>query len=123
MAAGCWSITTRPAAAIAWRSPFPATKAARGSGPGPWDGARPPATPAPCHPGGRWRPVPKPLGDGLQLDGGRETARHRRFPKRELIVRNLGFSGDELTLRLRSANFGSPDEWLTRCRADVVFAF
>src|SRR5438270_4464231 len=63
------------------------------------------------------------LADRMQHDGWLETALHRRFPKHELVVRNLGFSGDELTLRLRSANFGSPDQWLTRCKADVVFAF
>src|SRR6202007_3321819 len=45
------------------------------------------------------------------------------FPDHKLVSRNLGFSGDELTTRLRSAGFGSPDEWLTRTKADVVFAF
>jgi putative heme-binding domain-containing protein len=39
------------------------------------------------------------------------------------VIRNLGFSGDELTTRLRSAGFGSPDEWLTRTKADVILAF
>src|SRR5262249_8817692 len=37
--------------------------------------------------------------------------------------RHLGFSGDELTIRLRSAGFGTPDQWLTTTRADVIFAF
>ena len=37
-----------------------------------------------------------------------------RFPEHDLVIRNLGFSGDELTLRLRSAGFGTPDQWLTR---------
>src|SRR5262249_45634135 len=37
--------------------------------------------------------------------------------------RNLGFSGDELTLRLRSAGFGTPDEHLSAVKADVVLAF
>ena len=46
-----------------------------------------------------------------------------RFPKHDLVIRNLGFSGDELTVRLRSANFGSPEEWLTKVGTDVVFAF
>src|SRR5262249_44904757 len=48
---------------------------------------------------------------------------HIRFPKHNLVARNLGFSADELTVRLRSANFGSPDQWLAATRADVVFAF
>src|SRR5262249_20724057 len=41
-----------------------------------------------------------------------ETYLHSRFPKHNLVFRNLGFSGDELTLRLRSQSFGTPDQWL-----------
>ncbi|HEY2952562.1 MAG TPA: PVC-type heme-binding CxxCH protein, partial [Verrucomicrobiae bacterium] len=37
--------------------------------------------------------------------------------------RNLGFSADEVALRPRSADFGTPDEWLTKVQADVVLAF
>ena len=59
----------------------------------------------------------------MQHDGWLETYLHSRFPKHNLVFRNLGFSGDELTLRLRSANFGSPDTWLKHTKADVVFAF
>ena len=32
-------------------------------------------------------------------------------------------SADELTVRPRSADFGTPDEWLTKVQADVVLAF
>jgi putative heme-binding domain-containing protein len=63
------------------------------------------------------------LPDRMQHVGWLEAYLNTRFPKHELVIRNLGFSGDELTLRLRSASFGSPDEWLTRVKADVVFAF
>src|SRR6478672_1198253 len=63
------------------------------------------------------------LADRMQHDGWLETYLQSRFPRHGLVFRNLGFSGDELTLRLRSANFGSPDQWLTRCKADVVLAF
>jgi putative heme-binding domain-containing protein len=63
------------------------------------------------------------LADRMQHDGWLETYLQNRFPTQELSVRDLGFSGDELTLRLRSANFGSPDHWLTATKADVVFAF
>src|SRR5205085_9265073 len=87
------------------------------------------------------------LADRMQHDGWLETLLHSRFPKHELVIRNLGFSGDELTLRLRSQSFGTPDQWLagsapvpepnklvtrhgvrdnrfelTNTRADVVFA-
>jgi putative heme-binding domain-containing protein len=63
------------------------------------------------------------LAERMQHDGWLETMLHARFPEHELVIRNLGFSGDEITTRLRSAGFGSPDEWLTRCQADVIFAF
>ncbi len=63
------------------------------------------------------------LADRMQHDGWLETYLHARFPDHKLVIRNLGFSGDELTLRLRSADFGTPDEWLTKTKADVVFAF
>jgi putative heme-binding domain-containing protein len=63
------------------------------------------------------------LADRMQHDGWLEAYFQSRFPKHELVFRNLGFSGDELTHRERSDGFGSPDEWLTRCKADVVFAF
>jgi len=63
------------------------------------------------------------LAERMQHHGWLETRLQSRFPQHELSFRNLGFSGDELTLRLRSASFGTPDEWLTRTKADVVFAF
>src|SRR5262245_40631918 len=49
------------------------------------------------------------LADRMQHDGWLETYLHSRFPRHDLVFRDLGFSGDELTLRLRSASFGSPD--------------
>ena len=48
------------------------------------------------------------LADRMQHDGWLETYLHSRFPKHNLVFRNLGFSGDELTVRLRSASFGTP---------------
>ncbi|MCX7699895.1 MAG: HEAT repeat domain-containing protein [Gemmataceae bacterium] len=63
------------------------------------------------------------LADRMQHSGWLEPLIHARFADRELVFRNLGYSGDELHLRLRSADFGTPDQWLTRCRADVIFAF
>eukprot|EP00913_Durusdinium_trenchii_P023386 g21964.t1 len=63
------------------------------------------------------------LADRMQHHGWLETALQQRFPEYQLSFRNLGFSADELTERLRSAGFGSPDEWLSRTRTDVVFAF
>jgi putative heme-binding domain-containing protein len=63
------------------------------------------------------------LAERLQHYGWLETYLYTRFPEHELVFRNLGFSGDEVTTRLRSANFGSPDSWLAKTKTDVVFAF
>ena len=63
------------------------------------------------------------LADRMQHHGWLETLLVSRFPQHELVFRNLGFSGDEITTRLRSDNFGSPDEWLAKTKADVIFAF
>ncbi len=63
------------------------------------------------------------LPDRMQHDGWLETMLQARFADYQLSFRDLGFSGDELTLRLRSADFGTPDQWLTRTKTDVIFAF
>jgi glucose/arabinose dehydrogenase len=80
------------------------------------------------------------LAERLQHDGWLETMIHARFPTADLTFRNLGFSGDEITTRLRSKGFGTPDEWLSgkaepiggrtdnrlegvHTNADVIFAF
>jgi putative heme-binding domain-containing protein len=63
------------------------------------------------------------LADRMQHDGWLETYLASRFPKHDLVFRNLGFAADELKVRLRSANFGTPDQWLTKTKTDVVFAF
>src|SRR6516162_2490133 len=63
------------------------------------------------------------LADRMQHHGWLETFIQARSPEHNLVFRDLGFNGDELTVRLRSAGFGSPDEWLTSTKADVIFAF
>src|SRR5262249_1136627 len=63
------------------------------------------------------------LADRMQHHGWLETLIQSRFPQHELTFRDLGFSGDELTLRLRSAGFGTPDDHLSMQKADVIFAF
>src|SRR5580704_1532958 len=83
----------------------------------------PPAPSLQLKPGDHISIIGNTLADRMQHDGWLETYLTARFPKHDLTFRNLGFSGDELTLRLRSANFGSPDQWLTTARTDVVFAF
>ena len=63
------------------------------------------------------------LADRLQHYGHLEATLHYRFPEHNLVVRDLGFSGDTLTERPRSDNFGTPDEWLMKVKADVIIAF
>ncbi len=63
------------------------------------------------------------LADRMQHYGWLETILQSRFPQQELVFRNLGFSADTLITRPRSQSFGTPDEWLTKVKADVIFAF
>lgn len=63
------------------------------------------------------------MADRLQHDGLFEAVFQTHFREQKLSFRNLGFSGDELNMRLRSQDFGSPDQWLTRTQTDVVLAF
>ncbi|MEI6539727.1 MAG: hypothetical protein WCO86_09405, partial [Planctomycetota bacterium] len=63
------------------------------------------------------------LADRMQHAGHLEAMLHSRFPEHNLVVRDLGFSGDTLTERPRSENFGSPDQWLSKVEADVIVAF
>jgi len=63
------------------------------------------------------------MADRMQHHAWLETYIHALHPRHELTFRNLGFAGDELKRRPRSANFGSPDQWLTKCKANVVFCF
>ena len=61
--------------------------------------------------------------DRMQHHGWLETYIHALHPEHDLVFRNLGFPGDELKTRMRSANFGTPDQWLTKTEADVIFSF
>lgn len=63
------------------------------------------------------------LADRMQHHGWLETYLHALLPKHDLTFRNLGFSGDEIKLRQRADNFGDANQWLTKCKADVVACF
>ncbi|MBP7618751.1 MAG: hypothetical protein KA743_09560, partial [Geothrix sp.] len=63
------------------------------------------------------------LADRMQHTGHFETLVVAKNPDRNLVVRNLAVAGDEVVRRHRSENFGSPDDWLTRVKADVILAF
>ena len=51
-----------------------------------------------------------------------ETLLYKSFPNRNLTVRNLGWSADEVGLQPRPYNFGSLDEHLSQQKADIIFA-
>lgn len=57
----------------------------------------------------------------MQHHGWLETRLQLRGPG-VLSFRNLGFSADTLTVQQRTAGFGSWDDYLTRCEADVIIA-
>ncbi|MCA9175761.1 MAG: HEAT repeat domain-containing protein [Planctomycetales bacterium] len=63
------------------------------------------------------------LGERMQHHNEWETLLHQRFPKLELSVRNLCFPGDEPFERIRSQNFGEPDDHLKHSQASVVLYF
>lgn len=65
------------------------------------------------------------LAERMQFPGHNhfETLLYQRFPKHNLVVRNLSWSADEVVLRPRAEGFGTPDEHLTFSKADVVIGF
>jgi azurin/glucose/arabinose dehydrogenase/lysophospholipase L1-like esterase len=80
-------------------------------------------TPLVLNPGARIAIIGNALGDRMQHFGSLETLIYAKYPKDELTFRNLAVTGDELSARARSKDFGTPDEWLTKVGADVIFAF
>lgn len=63
------------------------------------------------------------LAERMQYFGNFEALLHQRFPEHQLVVRNLGWSADELTLRPRSAGFKDHGHTLKDHKADVILAF
>lgn len=61
--------------------------------------------------------------DRLQHHGWLESYIHAIHPELDLTFRNLAVPGDELKVRPREDNFGSPDQWLQKNETDVVFCF
>jgi glucose/arabinose dehydrogenase len=58
----------------------------------------------------------------MQYFGHFDTLLHSRFPNLDLVVRNLGWSADELTLRPRSQGFASHGHELKDHKPDVILA-
>ena len=63
------------------------------------------------------------LADRMQHHGWLETYIQALHPDLNLTFRNLGYSADEVKRRDRANNFGSPDQWLTKVKADTIFCF
>lgn len=63
------------------------------------------------------------LPDRSQYSGWLETMLTQAYSGKDLTFRNLAFSGDEVQTWHRIDNFGTRDEWLTKVKADVIFAF
>jgi glucose/arabinose dehydrogenase len=80
---------------------------------------------APLHikPGDRICLVGNTLGERMQHQNYWETLLYQRFPKHDLVVRNLCFPADEVATRPRSLDFGSPDDHLSHSNADVILYF
>jgi len=62
------------------------------------------------------------LFDRMQHSGHFEVLLHSRFPQHKLVVRDLGWSADELTLRPRSLDFDDHGHTLEDHRPDVIIA-
>ncbi|MEM8668702.1 MAG: PVC-type heme-binding CxxCH protein [Planctomycetota bacterium] len=75
------------------------------------------------NPGDHIAYIGNTMADRMQHHGWLETYLHALHPEHELTFRNLGFAGDEVRTRPRSKDFGSPDQWLAKVQADVVFGF
>ena len=64
------------------------------------------------------------LAERMQHDGWLETYLQSTHPDHNLVIRNLGYSGDQVHYRPRAhEGFGDSDSHLTKMRANVIFAF
>ncbi|MFN6161697.1 MAG: PVC-type heme-binding CxxCH protein [Planctomycetota bacterium] len=85
--------------------------------------ALPQAPSVSLQPGDRIAIIGNTTADRMQHSSWLETYLVSLLPEHDLTFRNLGYPGDELKVRSREENFGSPDEWLTKVRANVIFCF
>ena len=74
------------------------------------------------HKGDRIILIGNTLAERMQYFGHFETLLHARFPDLELVVHNLGYSADELTLRPRQAHFNDHGHTLEDEKPDVLIA-
>ncbi len=75
------------------------------------------------EPGDRVVLIGNTLAERMQYHSHWETLLHARFPEHQLVVRDLGWSADELTLRPRSQAFDDHGHRLEDHKPDVILAF
>src|SRR3954447_13594159 len=74
------------------------------------------------HRGDRIILIGNTLAERMQYFGHFETLLQSRFPEHELVVHDLGWSADELTLRPRQAHFNDHGHTLEDEKPDVLIA-
>ena len=63
------------------------------------------------------------LADRMQHDGWLETLLQSRLSDKQLVFRNLGFTGDTIFSQPRNKGFTPTETYLAHCQADVLFVF
>ena len=63
------------------------------------------------------------LADRMQHDGWLETLLQSRLSDKQLVFRNLGFTGDTIFSQPRNKGFTPTGTYLAHCEADVLFIF
>jgi len=63
------------------------------------------------------------LADRMQHDGWVETVIQSKMAGQNLSFRTLAVSGDTVTSRPRSNGVPTPEDYLAKCKADVIFVF
>ena len=58
----------------------------------------------------------------MQYFGEIESQLHARYPEHNLVVRNLAWSADTVSLRPRPKDFGDIHHYLSQVQADVILA-
>jgi hypothetical protein len=101
----------------------PHASAAQADAPGPQASATNGVVPLTLRPGDHVILVGNTLAERQQHFNHFETLLMTRFPELQLVVRNLGWSGDTITLQPRPLNFGDAAYHLAEQRADVIIAF
>ena len=62
------------------------------------------------------------LAERMQYFGDIESRLHARYPNHNLVVRNIAWSADTISLRPRPKSFGDIHQYLSEVKADVILA-